>query len=278
MELVLFTKMFRGLTLEETASHINDLGFDGVDLLIREGHQLEPGAPQRIPDAVRLMRTSGLSVPMATTDLTDPHTYLTEQIFSSCREAGIRLIRLGYWMYDPRRGFSECFAQAEHDVDAFVRLAEKTGVQLAIQLHGGTIHNSGSLTAKLLAGYDPAFIAAYPDPGNQAIQDGREDWRMTFDLLTPWLGCVGIKNGGWFPAEVGRTGQRHWRSDWLGLSDGMVPWDEIIPFLIESGFDGLLSFHSHYEVPLAQALDQTRSDLRFIRQLIEFQAPVILES
>jgi hypothetical protein len=46
----------------------------------------------------------------------------------------------------------------------------------------------------------------------------------------------------------------------------MVPWDEIIAHLVRSRYEGLLSFHSHYEVPLPQALDQTWVDLQFIRR------------
>jgi sugar phosphate isomerase/epimerase len=141
-------------------------------------------------------------------------------------------------------------------------------------LHGGTIHASGCQAAALLAGHDPQRIGAYPDPGNQTVQDGREAWRFTFDVLRPWLCCVGVKNGGWFPGELAPSGQRRWRSDWYGIADGMVPWDDILAYLSESGFDGLLSFHSHYEVPLPQVLAQTRVDLEFVRRQLAPQ-PVV---
>jgi len=48
----------------------------------------------------------------------------------------------------------------------------------------------------------------------------------------------------------------------------MVPWDDITRHLVTSGFDGLLTFHSHYEVPFAQVKEQTRNDLAFIRRQI----------
>ena len=95
-----------------------------------------------------------------------------------------------------------------------------------------------------------------------------ENWRLTLDVLRPWLCCLGVKNGGWWPAELAASGQRRWRSDWLGLADGMVPWDDILTHLRDTGYDGLLSFHSHYEVPLAQALDQTRTDLGYVRAVL----------
>src|SRR5215218_9927784 len=266
MDSVLFTKLFRGCELEAIADTATDIGFDGIDLLIRPGHQLEPTAPEQIGDAVRLFERHGLRVPMATTDLTDPAQLPAERLMASCAEAGITLIRLGYWKYDPQLGYAACFATARRQLDELARLAEKSGVRLALQLHGGTIHGSGSQTAALLAGHDPAHIGAYPDPGNQTVQNGREDWRFTFDVLRPWLCCVGVKNGGWFPGDLAPSGQRHWRSDWFGIADGMVPWDEILAFLAHSGYDGLLSFHSHYEVPLDQVLAQTRVDLEFVRR------------
>ena len=271
MDIVLFTKMFRGCELEEIATAANDLGVDGIDLLIRKGHQVEPGAPERIPAAVRYLENQGLRVPMATTDLTDPARMPAEKLLAACAEAGIGLIRLGYWHYDPQAGYAAGFDAARQQLDELGRLAEKTGVRLAIQLHGGTIHASGCQTAALLAGHDPSRLGAYPDPGNQTVQDGREDWRFTFDVLRPWLCCVGVKNGGWFPADLAPSGQRRWRSDWYGLPDGMVPWDEILASLKESGYDGFLSFHSHYEVPLSQVLAQTRVDLEFVRRQLAGQ-------
>jgi sugar phosphate isomerase/epimerase len=269
METVLFTKLFRGQTIEEIGALVADLGFDGIDLLIRAGHQVEPDAPEAIAGTVRLLKEAGLAVPMATTDLTDPAQLPAEQLMATCAESGISLIRLGYWKYDPRRGYAACFETARRQLDALQCLAAKTGVRLALQLHGNTIHGSGAQAAALLEGHDPTHVGAYPDPGNQVVQDGREDWRFTFDILRPWLCCVGVKNGGWFPAELAPSGQRHWRADWLGVPDGMVPWDEIMAHLVETGYAGLLSFHSHYEVPLSQALDQSRLDLQFIRRQIE---------
>lgn len=266
MNTVLFTKLFRGCELEAIAESAAELGFDGIDLLVRPGHQLEPTAPERIPGAVRLFERYGLRVPMATTDLTDPAKLPTERLLARCAEAGITTIRLGYWQYDPRAGYAACLGRARRELDQLARLAEKAGVRLAVQLHGGTIHGSGAQAAALLADHDPSHLGAYPDPGNQAVQDGREDWRFTFDILRPWLCCVGVKNGGWFPADMAASGQRRWRSDWFGIADGMVPWDEILAFLTDAGYDGLLSLHSHYEVPLAQVLAQTRVDLEFVRR------------
>jgi hypothetical protein len=48
----------------------------------------------------------------------------------------------------------------------------------------------------------------------------------------------------------------------------MVPWSEIVPHLVATGFAGLLSMHSQYRVPREQALDKVRADLAHFRRLI----------
>jgi hypothetical protein len=65
---------------------------------------------------------------------------------------------------------------------------------------------------------------------------------------------------------LAESGQRHWTSDWLGLSEGMAPWDDIFAYLSSTGYDGLLTFHSHYEAPFTQVMNQTRLDLAFARR------------
>jgi hypothetical protein len=58
-------------------------------------------------------------------------------------------------------------------LDILERLARGVDAHLAIQLHGATIHSSWHLTAVLLDGHDPAYLGAYPDPGNQAVRPAR---------------------------------------------------------------------------------------------------------
>lgn len=266
MEAVLFTKLFRGRSLEEIAEVTRGLGFDGVDLLVRAGHQVEPTEPDKIAGAVRLLKDTGLTVPIVTTDITDSVGAPTERLFRVCAEAGVAQIRLGYWKYDPTRGYAAILEQARGQLQRLGDLARQAGVKVTIQLHGGTIHGSGSQAAALLAGYDPAHVGAYADPGNQVVQEGREDWRFTLDVLEPWLCCIGVKNGGWFPSSLAPSGQRHWWSDWQGIADGMVPWDDIAAHLVKTEYSGHLSFHSHYEVPLEQVYEQTRLDLQYFRR------------
>lgn len=268
LKTILFTKLFETRPAEQIGETAAELGFDGIDLLVRTGFTVTPENPSGIGKAVDTWKAMGLSVPNATTDMTDPADFPAEAVLGACADAGIETVRLGYWLYEGSRRHADMFDEARGHLDTLETMAERFGVTLTLQLHGGTIHSSGALALRLIEDRNPERIAAYIDPGNQIVQDGHEGWRLTFDLLGSRLRCVGVKNGGWSPGKTDPSGQRLWGSDWLGVPDGAVPWHEIIPHLIDSGYDGPLSFHGHYALPLGQVLDQTRTDLRYIRRLM----------
>lgn len=267
MDIAYFTKTLEGLPLGTMAEITAGLGFDCADLLVREGHAVSPERPEEIVKAAKLFAAAGVRTPMTTIDSTRPDDS-TSRLLGCCAEAGIGQVRLGFWRYDPSRRWKLQVDEARHDLDGFERLAERFGIKLTIQLHGGTLHSSGALARQLLTGRDPVRIGAYPDPANQIVREGSEDWRLTLDMLDPWFCCMGVKNGGWFPGVCGAGGQRAWHSDWYGLDEGMVPWNEIIPHLVATGFAGVLSVHSQYRVPREQALNKLRADLAYLRRLV----------
>lgn len=259
-----FTKPFRDVSTAAMAETVRDLGFGAIDLLIRDGWHVAPATIGMLGDLARMLRDQGLSVAMATTDITDADDHATRAVLERSAAAGIDLIRIGYWRYDPAEGYAAILARGQRQLAALSRLAERAGVRLALQMHGGTIHSSSAQMLALLDGCDPRFMTAFVDPGNQAVQEGREHWRLTFDALAPWLSVVGVKNGGWFAGEIDAAGQRRWHADWMPLSEGMVPWHDILDHLKETGFDGVLSQQSHYRMPYQQLIDISRADHGFV--------------
>lgn len=267
MKTALFTKLFGDSEPARIAETAAALGFDGVDLLVRDGFSASPSDPASIGRNVSAFSVEGMPVLTATTDIVRADD-AARAVLARCADAGIPTVRLGYWYYDATRPYREVLSAAQADLDGLEPLAAEFGLTLLVQLHGGTIHSSGALASRLFDGRDAAAFGSYVDPGNQAVQDGREAWRLTFDLLGERLRCVGVKNGGWSPGSVSESGQRRWGSDWLGVADGMVPWEDILTHLRDSGYSGVLSFHGHYELPYPQVIDQTRTDLGFVRRIV----------
>ena len=53
MEIVLFSKFFEQLTIEELGDKAYELGYDGIDVAVRPGHPIDPdNAVDVLPGAV----------------------------------------------------------------------------------------------------------------------------------------------------------------------------------------------------------------------------------
>lgn len=67
MEVVFFTKFLKGLDVEAVGRTAKRLGFDGLDLAIREGQCVVASNIRTVlPGAVAVWKSMGLSVPLAT--------------------------------------------------------------------------------------------------------------------------------------------------------------------------------------------------------------------
>jgi sugar phosphate isomerase/epimerase len=255
MRVIVFTKPFGGAGADELAGRLAELGADGADLVVRDGQTVTPADPRGIITAGRALERVGLGLDVVTTDLVDADP-TAERILAACAEAGVRLVRTGFFRYHPDRGYARCLEAARRGLAGLARVADRHGVRLAVQLHHRTIHPSAAHALRLIGDLD---VQIYADPGNQA-KEGSEDWRLSLDLIGHRLACLGVKNAAWWRGADG------WTCDWVPLADGVVPWPGIIAGLRDRGYPGPLSLHVHYPAPdLPAAL---RTDLTVLRGLV----------
>ena len=274
MQLVMFSKMLKNvanLSLEKTGDLIADLGFEGVDLTVRpEGHVLPEEAARRLPEAVDVLRSKGLTVPMVTTSITDAGEKYAEHIFKTASECGVKFIKLGYWRYE---GFGSINGQIERVRDASLngiyRLSRKYSVTAGVHIHSGDFLTANPAVVKmLLQDYDPEHLCAYIDPGHMAVEGGLSGWKMGMDLLQEHIRMVAVKDFGWFQEKDEAEGRR-WIARVVPLSEGLVPWTEVFTYLQKIDFDGPVSFHSEYhDVTLEELIRQTSEDLQYAKQIL----------
>jgi sugar phosphate isomerase/epimerase len=260
VRVIVFSKPVGSMSVTELADSMAELGVDGVDLVVRDGQTVTPENPDGILAVARALAERGLSLEVVTTSFTEPDEP-AEAIFDACAEAGVRLVRAGFFRYDPAQGYQRSLAAAQRGLAELAGIAADSGVPLAVQLHHGTIHQSAAHVLRLISDLDE--VRVYADFGNQA-KEGSEDWQLTLDLLGDRLACVGVKTAAWHRALDG------WRPDWVPLSaeDGVVPWPAILPGLGERGYDGPLSLHMFYPTP--DPLAALRADLDYLRALPGF--------
>ena len=247
MEIILNSKFFGSLSVDKLGLKVIELGYDGIDVNVREGHPVNPdNAVVELKSAVGRWREMGLSCPLATApvDMVDPDSPDAARLYEACAEGGVPRLKLGFWKFTAGDDYWDEVVRARGALEGFARFSERTGVQTCYQVHSGA--NLGSNCAglmHLIQDFDPRLVGAYPDTGHMAL-DG-EDWDMGFSMVAEHLSIVGAKDAHHAPREAGALPR--YTPKFVKLGDGSVDWERCVGALRRVGFDGPISVHTEYD-------------------------------
>ncbi len=266
-KLVVFTKFFKDLNLEKLIEVIKFVDGEGADLCVRPGYLVDPeNSPYKLPEIVKKFKDAGLSIPLITTpvDFINPESPITEKLFSTCGETGIKLIKLGYWFV--KEDYWRTVENVRRSIEKFIKLCEKYGVRILIHTHSGeTMSINSSSTMNLIKGFDPEYVGVFLDPGHLSL--GGEPLPMALNIVGKYLSAVAVKD--FVRERVIVDGKRIWQKRVVPLGEGHVDWETLIKLLLEINFSGPISIHSEYsEYDLDTVIDQTRIDIRYFRKII----------
>ena len=247
MQLVRFTKFWEDLSVRELGERASELGYDGLDLAVRDGHAINAdNVTDELPSAVHAWRDLGVSCPMisSSTDLIDPDAPEAVTLFEAAAAAGVPRIKIGYFKFSPGESFEELWSLARRRLDGFQRLSRRTGVLTMYHTHSGQCLGSNCAGLRhLLQDYDPEDVGAYVDLGHLAING--EDVQIGLAMLRDRVSALGGKDARHFPDE--RPGRRARFSDgFVFLGQGAAEWPEAVGLLKAWGFDGPITIHTEY--------------------------------
>src|SRR5687767_12443611 len=193
MQFVLFTDNLAALKLADVCADARRAGFDGLDLTLRPGGHVPPeNAEMGLSEAKRVADAAGVTIPMATTAVSDTDSPHAEQVFASAAHYGVRRLKLGYWRYEPFGTLVKQVDDARAKLERIVKLGEKYSVVPCVHIHSGAfIPNSGPMLHLILRDFKPGTVGAYVDPMHMAVEGGLSGWEMGLDLLAPWVALVG---------------------------------------------------------------------------------------
>jgi sugar phosphate isomerase/epimerase len=278
MEWIMFTKHLQSYSVERAADVIAELGLDGLDLTVRPGGHVEPSdAEARLPGVFRMVEEKGLSVPLLTTGITSADDPYAETIFRLAAESGVQYIKLGYWRYEGFGSMARQIDDTKETLDGIEALAQRYGVPAALHTHSGDFMTaSGPVVAELLRDRDPDALVAYADPRHLFAEGGLSGWKMSLDLLSPWIRLIAVKDMLWVPQPDRELGKMRWVALNCPLNVGVVPWPEVFDCLQEIGFDGVVSLHAEYQgahswrdLSTIQVIQQTRADLEYLEGVVD---------
>jgi sugar phosphate isomerase/epimerase len=245
MEIVLNSKFFTELSVEQLGEKTIELGYDGVDICVRPGHPIHVNnVIEALPKAMKVWSGQNLTCPLATaaTDITNPNAPEVEGLYAACAEAGIPRLKIGFWRFNEGDDYWQVIDAARRELEGFSAFSEKYGVQTCYQIHSGACIGSNCAgLMHLINGFDPQHVGAYPDPGHLAL-DG-EDWAMGLAIIGDYLSVIGIKDALYLP-QPDHTPP--YIPCFVKVGDGCVDWERYLGLLCKSGFEGPLTVHTEY--------------------------------
>jgi sugar phosphate isomerase/epimerase len=262
---IIFTKHLKELSIAQLVEALKSAGADGADLCVRPGYPVNPeNAPEALPGAAEAFRAAGLSVPLVTapTDLTEASVPYVEGLFRACAEAGVPLLKLGYWPA-PTEGYWGAVESMRADVAAFAELGARYHVKPCLHTHSGA--NLGLNAAALmhvLRSFSPQEVGAYLDVGHLAVCG--EPPALAFAMAAEWLAVIGIKDMDRVKEGTGT------KTRTVRMGEGFVNWPEVVAWLVQHDFGGPLTFHC--EFPAAGTEDllrQAEREIGHVRGLAE---------
>lgn len=249
----IFSKHLQWLdSYESMAETAAEIGFDGVDLTVRNGgHVLPENAARDLPRAVKAVRDAGLEVLMMTTGISSVDEEHTETVLKTASDLGIPNYRTGGFRYSDDQTFNQNLDTIKGELSRLAQLNEQLEIQADIQNHDGSSFAASILdTYIVLEDIGSEWLGAQYDVRHATVE-GSDSWTVGLMAIHPHIGTLDIKDFIWEKDEG---------NDWadVPLGTGAVEWDNYFTLLKQYGITAPMSLH--YEQPLGGA-NRGRSEL-----------------
>lgn len=231
-----FTKPWRTLPLPDLARFVHDLGFDGVELPVRPGFQVEP---ERIASDLReAVGIFGAVDVKITSVATSP----TAAAIAACGELGIPTIRVMAEIGS--EGYMATVARLRAEYQSLLPLLGDANVRLGVQNHYGNFVSNASGLRHLLEGFDPSVVGAVWDAAHNALNG--EDPALAIDIIWPHLCMVNLKNAFWQRANGPEAEDVAWKPYWTTGRQGLASWPRVSELLRQRGYTGVVCLTAEY--------------------------------
>ncbi|HUT25672.1 MAG TPA: sugar phosphate isomerase/epimerase family protein [Sumerlaeia bacterium] len=230
-----FTKPWK-MPLPELGGFVSGLGFDGIELPVRPGYQVQPDNMDReLPEAARVLAGFGVRI----CSVACPPA---ERAMAACAEAGVPIIRDGVVIGE--EGYMATEAKVQKEYDRLAPLLDRYGVKLGVQNHcGGFVCNAMGLR-HLIEKYDPKHIGAVLCLGHCALDGELPD--MAIDIVWSHLAMIFLKNAYWRRANGPEAEFAEWDVYWTTGRQGLQSWPAVAEALKQRGYEGVINLNAEY--------------------------------
>lgn len=249
-----FTKPWPDLSLDELGVLVAGMGFDGIELPVRPGYQVEPeSAAALLPKAAEALKKHRVEI----ISVAGPST---EAMIRACGEAGVPILRI--MLPIPKdMDYLSRIDQARREWEVLLPVLEASGVTLGIQNHKGRFLTHAMHLHHALLGYDPKHIGAVWDAAHNTFAG--EEPELALDVVWPNLCLVNLKNGLWERKGEDELGVTQWKSRWVPGHEGICDWPRVIGELKRRGYSGDVCLTAEYSDKTPDEVEKlTTEDLK----------------
>jgi sugar phosphate isomerase/epimerase len=232
-----FTKPWKTQSIADLGAFVRDLGFDGIELPVRPGYQVEPERViEDLPQAAQALAALGVEI-CSVAGPTDEATIV------ACAEAGVPIIRT-MARVGPEESYTEAEARYRAEYDALLPLLDKHEVTIGVQNHCDRfVANAVGLRA-LVAQYDPKHIGAVWDAAHEALNGSPPE--LAIDAIWRHLCMVNLKNAFWRRSNGPEAPQAAWTHYWTSGRHGLASWPRVAQALQARDYGGVICLTAEY--------------------------------
>lgn len=263
--ITLFTKPWKSLASKDLVQLVKELGFDGVELPVRDGFQVEPSRVDL--DLVRVadeFRSEGLKIYSVAGDI-------DEVTIKACGRASVPVLRT-MLKIEPNISYRENVARFRSKCWNLADTLRDSKVRIGLQNHCDEYVSSAIGILQAIDPLDSEIVTAVLDLGHVGLEGELEE--IAVDIVWERLAMVNLKNALRFRDGEDAQGAAQWRRTWVLGKEGFTSWPKVIQELNSRNYLGPICLTAEYKDDLGRALEGSSvipplsEDLNYLKQLL----------
>jgi len=240
LQISIFSKHLQFLNYKDMAAAAADMGFNGVELTVRNGGHVEPqNVKEDLPKAVAAIKESGLQSNMMVSGITELNIE-SRSVLETAANLGIQYYRLGYFRY-PEGSIPDALRKFNRQMQELAVLSKDLGIQGCYQNHAGSLVGASMWEVwQLLEGTLESMGSQYDI--RHAMVEGGYSWRNGLRLIKDRIKTLAIKDFRWEKIDG------KWKVLNTPLGEGMVDFVSYFKILKENDIKVPIAIHFEYDL------------------------------
>ncbi len=253
-----------------------NLGFDGIDLTVREnGHVLPDRVEDDLPKVYEICKNTGIEIVMICTSIRDAADPLTEKIIKTASGLGIKFYRMNWYEYDKNLDLNKNLGNIKSQLTELAEMNKHYKMKGSYQNHNGVWFGAPVWDlGKILNQLDSEWLGCQYDILN-AVIEASNSWQLGMEFIAPYIHSIDIKDA-FLHFEKGKM-----KLEYAPLGSGMVDYNQFICLLKKLEISVPYSMHFEYDlggadtgltklsIPVKKVIYEIQKDLKTFKKILK---------